>query len=326
MLGLVLGVGLAFAVDAVDTRVRSSAEIGHRLRLGLVGRIPPPPRKLQRSDKLVMVAQPSGTQAEAFRVLRTNLDFARLGGDVRSILVTSALEQEGKSTTAANLAVALARSGKKTCLVNLDLRRPYLEHFFRLQGTYGITDVALGLATLEQALVPIDLSTGLASEHAAPQERTAALAADGDAGALDVLASGPLPPDPGEFAGTRKLAEILLGLRQRYDIVVIDTSPLLRVGDAMTLSSRVDGLIVVTRLNVVSRPILSELARVLESAPTAKLGYVVTGSGRQVAYAGSHSYGFGYREAYYGREGANGRTHHERTNVRGGKASSEDRV
>ncbi len=162
MLGLVLGTGLAFLIDALDTRVRSATEVGKHLRIPLLGRVSPPPRKLQKADQLVMVAHPNGTQAEAFRVLRNNLDFARLGGDdVRSILVTSAVEQEGKSTIAANLAVAMARGGKSACLVDLDLRRPYIDRFFKIVHARGITDVALGLATLDEALTAIDLPTGL---------------------------------------------------------------------------------------------------------------------------------------------------------------------
>jgi Mrp family chromosome partitioning ATPase/capsular polysaccharide biosynthesis protein len=303
MLGLVLGAGLAFLVDALDSRVRSAADVGEQLRVPLLARVPPPPKKLQRADQLVMVAHPNGTQAEAFRVLRNNLDFARLGGDdIRSILVTSAVEREGKSTTAANLAVALARGGKATCLVDLDLRRPYLDRLFRLLHAHGITDVALGLAPLDEALTEIDLSSGLARSHPAPRDRQgAAPLGDNDAGSLDLLVSGPLPPDPGEFVATRKLAEILAELRARYDVVLIDGPPLLRVGDPMTLSSRVDGLLVVTRLNVVRRPMLIELARSLEAAPSSKLGYVVTGSARQVAYSGSYAFGHGYGEAYYAR-------------------------
>jgi Mrp family chromosome partitioning ATPase/capsular polysaccharide biosynthesis protein len=323
MLGLVLGVGLAFLADAIDTRVRSSAEIGENLGMALLGRVPPPPKKLQRHDQLVMVAQPMGTRAEAFRVLRTNLDFARLGGgDVRSVLITSAVEQEGKSTTAANLAVALALSGKKTCLVDLDLRRPYIDKFFRLNLVHGVTDVALGLTTLEQALSEIDLGTGLPREHPAGSQSTAPHAADGDAGRLDILAAGPPPPDPGEFVGTRRLAEILSELRERYDIVVVDSSPLLRVGDAMTLSTRVDGLLVVTRLNLVSRPILNELARVLQASPARKLGFVVTGSGRQAAYAGSYAYGYGYGDAYYARDG-DGRVSERRVPVAPGNGQGD---
>jgi Mrp family chromosome partitioning ATPase/capsular polysaccharide biosynthesis protein len=297
-LGLILGIGLAFAIEALDTRVRSAGEINHYLRWPLLGRLPPPAKKLQKADQLAMVAQPSGSQAEAFRVLRTNLDFARLtADDVKTILITSSVEQEGKSTTAANLAVALARSGKRTCLVDLDLRRPYLHKFFQIVSAPGITDVALGLGTLDDALVDIDLATGEPQPAQGPFQNAEAV----DTGCIHVLITGPLPPDPGEFVATRKLGEVLRELRHRYDIVVLDTPPLLRVGDAMTLSSRVDGLLVMTRLNTIKRPMLRELARVLEAAPTTKLGYVVTGSQRQAGYPGSYGYGYGYGDAYYAR-------------------------
>ena len=102
-----LGIGLAFAREALDTRLRSASEVAERLPLPLLARIPTPPRKLRSDERLVMVAQPQGPQAEAFRMLRANLDFVNLDRGARTILVTSALEREGKSTTVANLAVVL---------------------------------------------------------------------------------------------------------------------------------------------------------------------------------------------------------------------------
>ena len=149
MLGIVLGLGLAFVVDALDTRVRSANEVGERLGLPQLARVPPPPKGFAKDDRLVMLAQPTGTNAEAFRMLRTNLDFAdaRERSGARTILVTSAVEQEGKSTTAANLAIAEARAGRRVALVDLDLRVPYLDRFFGLLHAEGITDVALGTRT-----------------------------------------------------------------------------------------------------------------------------------------------------------------------------------
>ncbi len=160
-LGLVVGAGLMFLIEALDTRVRSGTEIAERLDLPLLARIPAPPRKLARDDGLVMLAQPSGQHGESFRMLRTNLEFALLSGEARTILLASAVAKEGKSTIAANLAVALARGGRRVALVDLDLRRPHLNRFFRLPSTPGITDVALGRATLEAALTRVDLGTGL---------------------------------------------------------------------------------------------------------------------------------------------------------------------
>jgi capsular exopolysaccharide synthesis family protein len=296
LLGLVLGIGLALALEALDTRVRSVAEIGEYLKIPQIGNVSPPPKKLLKDDQLVMTAQPRGAQAEEFRVLRTNLEFVALAADeIKTVLITSAIEQEGKSTVAGNLAVALARGGKRICLVDLDLRRPYIHRFFHLLHGRGVTDVALGRVTLDDALTEIDVGRG------------ASAARDGDQGSLHVLASGPLPPDPGEFVATRKLANILAELRSRYDMVVIDSPPLLRVGDAMTLSSRADGLILLTRLNAIRRPMLRDLSRVLDSVPTTKLGYVVTGSQREEGYSGQ--YGYGYGKGYYAsdRAGQNGR-------------------
>ncbi len=162
VLGLVLGLGLAFLRESLDTRVRSAEEIGERLgRIPLLARVAAPPKRFAGKNRLAMVDEPYGPQAEAFRILRTNLDFACLGREIRSVMITSAVEQEGKSTTIANLAVALARTGKRVVLVDLDLRRPFLHRFFGLEGA-GVTQVALGHATLEAALVPIALAEPVA--------------------------------------------------------------------------------------------------------------------------------------------------------------------
>jgi capsular exopolysaccharide synthesis family protein len=276
---------LIFAVEALDTRVRSSAEIVERLDIPLLARIPAPPKKLASDDELVMLAKPTGQHGESFRILRTNLEFALLSGQARTILLTSAASKDGKSTTAANLAVALARGGRHVALVDLDLRRPHLNRFFRLPGTPGITDVALGRAQLEGAMNRVDLGTGLRDRPGG----------NGAPRSLDVLTSGPLPPDPGEFVGTNRLSEILHALRENYDLVVIDSPPMLRVGDVMTLSTKVDALVIVSRLNLVRRPALTELRRLLGSIPIAKLGLVVTGadSERKGDYGYGYTYGFG---------------------------------
>ena len=153
-----------------------------------------------------------------------------------------------------------------------------------------MTDVALGNSTLENALTRIDLEMGTpAAGHPGLPESNGHAP---EQGLLDVLVSGIRPPDPGEFVGSRRLGEILYRLREKYDLVILDTPPLLRVGDAMTLSTRADGLLIVTRLNVIRRPMLSELHRLLATAPAAKLGFVVTGS--RDGQSGSYGYGYDY--------------------------------
>jgi len=297
LLGVVLGIGLAFLWEALDTRVRTAQEIGERLGgLPLLARIPTPSRRLQRDEKLVMVEEPTGVQAEAFRMLRTNLDFATLGRDVRSIMVTSAVEQEGKSTTVANLALALARAGQRVVLVDLDLRRPFVEKFFKLDGP-GVTQVALGHVSLDQALSPVAI-TDARSPGAAKANGNGNGHHGVVKGVLEVLPAGPIPPDPGEFVGTAALTEILEQLRHRADVVLIDAPPTLHVGDAMTLSTKVDGILVVTRMKVVRRHMLSELGRILAGSPTPVLGFVVTGATEEEGYGSGYGYGGYYAKPY----------------------------
>ena len=207
------------------------------------------------------------------------------------------MPEEGKSTTAANLAVALARGGRRVALVDLDLRRPYLNRFFRLPNTPGITDVALDRATLQDALTRVDLGTG----RRIPTNGNGSPRALMAPGSLDVLTSGPLPPDPGEFVGTSRLSEILNALREGYDLVVIDSPPMLRVGDVMMLSTKVDALLVVSRLNVLRRSTLTELRRLLDSIPIAKLGLVLAGADgdRKGDYGYGYSYGYGADDEAY---------------------------
>jgi len=302
VLGIVLGVGLAFLWEALDTRVRSVQEIGERLGgLPLLARLPEPSKRMRGRNQLVMLEQPTSVQAETFRMFRTNLDFATLDRDVHAIMVTSAVEQEGKSTTIANLAVALARAGRRVILVDLDLRRPFLDKLFRIDGP-GVTQVALGQVTLEEALATVAIVDP--DPRQARRKRVFNGNGTGDGvtkyvkGVLEVLPSGPIPPDPGEFVGTRALAEILEQLRTRADILLIDAPPVLHVGDAILLSAKVDAVVVVTRMKVIRRQMLGELARQLASVRTPVLGFVVTGTKEEQGYGDSYGYQYGYGYGY----------------------------
>jgi polysaccharide biosynthesis transport protein len=303
VLGLILGVGLAFLWEALDTRVRSAQEIGERLGgLPLLARVPVPRKKLRAENKLVMLEEPSSVQAETFRMLRTNLDFVTLDRDIHTLMVTSAVEQEGKSTTIANLAVALARAGQRVVLVDLDLRRPYLDKFFDIAGP-GVTQVALGHATLDDALVSFAITDSNPRREHAKNGNGNGNGNGGSGtklvrGVLEVLPSGPIPPDPGEFVGTEALSEILARLRDRADIVLVDAPPVLHVGDAMTLSTKVDAVMVVTRMNIVRRHMLTELARQLETMPTPVLGFVATAAGDEEGYGYGYGYGYGHSRPY----------------------------
>jgi capsular exopolysaccharide synthesis family protein len=295
VLGLLLGIALAFLREALDTRVISSDEVGHYLGLPLLARLPVPSKKLRSSNKLVMLVDSAGADAEAFRMLRTNLDFVNIDRGARSIMISSALAKEGKSTTVSNLAVALARSGSRVALVDLDLRRPSVGRFFGIGASQpGVTSVALGRSTLHQALVEVYRNVvreGSSSNGNGRYEHRD--------GVLKVLVAGELPPDPGEFINTTALARVLDELQEAFDLVLIDTPPLLSVGDAAALSTRVDAMVVITRLKAVTRPTLQELSRALRTCPTVKLGYVATAAELEEGY-GEGGYGYyGYSSTPY---------------------------
>jgi non-specific protein-tyrosine kinase len=243
---------------------------------------------VRKHDLLVMLEDPNSPEAEAFRVLRTNIEFINLERGARSIMVTSAVAGEGKSTTIANLGVALALGGRHVVLIDLDLRRPSLHRFFGLNGRPGVTHVALGRARLEEALVTIPILTTATNGNGALPE-----AATGErrrAGSLRVLGSGALPPDPGEFAASGRLRELLRNLAESSDVVLVDAPPLLSVGDALAASGAVDALVLVSRLEKLRRPVLDELKRVLDRCPAPALGFVVTGADADRVYG----YGYGH--------------------------------
>jgi Mrp family chromosome partitioning ATPase len=283
--GLVLGLALAFLSEALDRRVRTEQELEDALKIPLLGRLPKPSRELQKTIHLVMVKQPESADAEAFRKLRTSFEFINPPGTAKTIMVTSAVEQEGKSTTIANLAIALARSDRRVALVDLDLRRPFLNCLFHISGQPGITDVALNQVDLSDALRPIPLhaSFGAASRNgdllSGGSNGRSALE-----GLLHVLPAGTIPLPAADLLRDKRLLDVLDQVADKFDLVLIDAPPLLAFDDAMILSSHVDAIFAITRLNRVQRPILHEFARQLQNCQSKILGYVLTGVEHSESY------------------------------------------
>jgi len=236
-----------------------------------------------------MLDEPTSSSSEAYRTLRANVEFVAEQKGLRTILVTSAVAGEGKSTTAANLAVALARVGKRVVLVDLDFRRPALHRFFNLNGGPGLTHVAIGRARMDEALVRIPLlnghhtnGNGLLRPYTGEERRPAH-------GALSVLGTGALPPDPGEFVASRGLRRVLSDLAQTADVVLVDAPPLLGIGDTLAASDAVDALLVVGRPDKLRRPMLDEMRRVLDRCAAPALGFVLTA----VDVESGYEYGYG---------------------------------
>jgi Mrp family chromosome partitioning ATPase len=275
--GLMIGLALAFLAEALDRRVRNEHELDEVLQLPLLSRIPKPSRQLQKTNDLIMLEAPASAHAETYRKLRTSLQFVNPEESARTIMVTSAVSQEGKSTTIANLAVALARANRRVVLVDLDLRAPILSRLFDVPGRPGITDVAVNRATLTQAIRPIPLAPVVSPRTNGRHPATAQNGATEVDGLLHLLPAGTIPPSADEMLQNPRLLGLLDELATQFDVVLIDAPPLLAFGDAMTLSTKVDAIFAITRLGKLERSILHEFARQLQTLTAKVFGYVITG-------------------------------------------------
>lgn len=230
LLGLILGIGTAFFLEYLDRTIRTSSDIEALLGIPVLGLVP----RLRRVDgreeeeggsvPLVVALDPLDPAAEAYRNLRMNLMFMSTADDpVRTILVTSAGPAEGKSTTALNLAVMLAQQSKKILLIDADLRRPALHRALDLLREPGLTDLLVGSATPKEAVRPNVLPN------------------------LDILPSGPFPPNPSELLDSKAMQRLIRELEDDYDQIVIDSPPMLAVTDTSVLSAQADGVLLVMR-------------------------------------------------------------------------------
>jgi len=272
VLGLILGVILAFIQDLLDKRIRTADEVGRRLRVPLLASIPSPPRSL-RDHPLVLLAPRGGAQgpsAEAYRIAKLNLGTVMRANRAKAVMFVAAADSEGTSRTVANMAVALARSGSHVVLVDANMRRPAIERFFGLDDRTGLSDILSGHGDLADALTIVDAG-GEQPDDAAGNGRAAT------GGLLEVLPAGPPPADAADLLESRTMSELLGELRGRADIVLIDAPPMLPVTDAMMLGSKVDGVIVVARARLASRPHMVALARALDACAAPTLGFLFTG-------------------------------------------------
>lgn len=274
LVGLAAGVGASVLRETLDTSIKGPDE-AHDLVgapvLGAIGYDPEAPRK-----PLVVVTEPSSVRSEAFRQLRTNLQFVDIEHPLRSVVVTSSVPGEGKSTTTCNLAVTLSQAGLKVILVEGDLRRPRLADYMGVEGAVGLTSVLLGRSTLDDTLQPW-----------------------GD-GSLHVLASGPLPPNPSELLGSQGMQDLLRELERRADIILIDAPPLLPVTDAAILGTLTSGLVMLVRSNVTRREQLARAVATVHAVGATLLGSVLN----MVPTKGPDAYSYGYGYDYAASEGA----------------------
>ncbi len=248
-LGLLIGVGLALARHHLDTRVKTAEEVSELAGAPTLGTVIADPNVPK--SPLIIHDGPYAPRAEAFRKIRTGLQFVDVDRAHKVVLVTSSVAGEGKTTTACNLAITLAQSGKRVLLIDADLRRPRAARYLGLPTGVGLTSVLVGTASLEDAVQPW-----------------------GD-DLMWVLASGPIPPNPSEMLGSRHMRELLAQLRDEYDLVLIDAPPVLPVTDAATTAAACDGVIVVVRHGSTRREQVTGTVTALRTVDANLLGTVL---------------------------------------------------
>lgn len=261
--GLVVGLVLAFLAEALSTRPRSEDELEALLGLPVLGRL----RLAGRPAAPPLLADPGGAGADAFHALRTSLELANSSARARLIMVTGLGAAEGTSQTSANLAIAIARSGRHVVLVDLDLRESALTRLFGLESEVGVTSVVRAGVGPTEALVPIPLDDVV---------DRGAQSGPGSRGALlHVVAAGPRAAHPAELLSSNALATFLAELAESAEIVLVEAPPLLEAPDAAALSGLVEGLLVVVSSSDARKPKLADARRAIEAWPLAKLGCVI---------------------------------------------------
>ena len=208
---------------------------------------------MEKQPDLITLSDPRSPAAEAYRTLRTNLYFSSLDQALETLVVTSAAPRDGKSTTLSNLAVTMAQGEKRAILVDADLRQPSLHTYFGISNNLGLTTMAV-------------------DEDALADPPLVATAVDN----LWLLPSGPLPPNPAEILGSRRMEEIIANLKSRADIVLFDAPPVIAVTDAVVLGTKVDGVLLVIRAGKTRREHAAQAKELLEKVNVRLVGAVLT--------------------------------------------------
>lgn len=204
-----------------------------------------------KQRELITIANPKSPISEQYRTIRTNLEFTSVGHKLQMITVTSATTGEGKSTTAANLAVVYAQLGKRVILIDCDLRKPTAHYTFNVSSHAGLSTILAGRITAERAIQETEQTN------------------------LHVLVSGPIPPNPTELLASPRMVDLLRELRERYDVVIVDAPPMMQVADARLLANVSDGTILVIGCDNSDRQLVLKAKAQLERTGTQMLGLVL---------------------------------------------------
>jgi capsular exopolysaccharide synthesis family protein len=250
--GCNLCIGLAFLLEYLDRSFETGEDVRQMLSLPALGTIYRTQGR-ERDSKLVASTLPRSPISEAYRTLRTNIRFASVDEPLRTVLVTSAEPEAGKTTVTANLGVVCAQAGLRVVLIDTDLRRPSLSRVFNLNNHTGLTDLLVGdVQDVEECI----LSTGIDNLH--------------------LITSGPIPPNPSELLGSKRMEAVLAETRKSAELVILDTSPTLAVTDVVVLASKVDGVILLIEAKRTSHEAARRASEALQQVGATVLGAVLT--------------------------------------------------
>jgi succinoglycan biosynthesis transport protein ExoP len=270
-MGLLLGLGVAVLRHVLDTKVRNENDVRALTESPILGVVAYDQEV--SSHPVILRDQPLAAPSEAIRRLRTNLQFIDIANRPKSIVISSSIPGEGKSTIAINLAVSLADSGSRVILVDADLRRPSVAEYLGIEGGVGLTTVLIGRAEVDDVVQPLGKTS------------------------LDLLPAGQIPPNPSELLGSVAMADLLEQLSGSYDMVLLDSPPLLPVTDAVVLSNLAGGALVVVGADRIHRPQLQQSLESLETAGAHLFGIVMNKIARREAAAYAYGYGSDYPSA-----------------------------
>ncbi|MGH3414197.1 MAG: polysaccharide biosynthesis tyrosine autokinase [Marmoricola sp.] len=270
ILGLLIGCAVAVSRDLLDTTVKSKEDVESVTETPVMADVAFDPA-VTKSPLLTDAGTPGG-RSEAFRLLRTNLQFLDLDDSPKAFVISSAVPAEGKTTTATNLAIALSQAGQRVLLVDGDLRRPGIASLLGLESAVGLTTVLVGRSDLQASI----------QRHAAS--------------GIHVLTSGPIPPNPTEILQSRATKRLIGELREQYDAVIVDAPPLLPVADAAIMATDADGAIVVVHHGKTTKEQLREATTRLAQVNARLFGVTMNMAPRRRSnhYQYGYGYGFGY--------------------------------
>lgn len=279
LLGFLVGLTAAFLLQRVDRRLREPSDLEDVYQVPLLGVVPESAALRQANGSGAHTSELPANEAEIFGLLRAHIRYFNVDRDLRTVVIVSAAPGDGKSTVARYLAMATATVGSRVLFLESDLRRPIAARYFGVERSPGVSEVLLGEESLESAVQRV--------EFASRKETNIG---------LDVLVAGEvLPPNPPQVMESQAMASLLSEARERYDLVVIDTPPLVLLPDAFPLLHQADGVLIVSRLGENRRDVAARLRETLASVEAPVIGVIANGYKRQ---RGTSAYGYGYSYQY----------------------------